>query len=241
MAKQKTNVNTKSPKQFLLSENSKFQMREDYKALRTNISFSFSTHGSKVISVTSSSRREGKSTTAINLAISYASLGERVLLIDGDFRLPTVASKLRIRKKEGLKGMTDYLVGNANIDEVLLWNKQHGIYVICAGTIPPDPTRLLQSAELEEIINQLKKSFTYIIIDCPPIGAVIDAALISRFVDGYILVVRHMQTEHKGIAAMLEQLERAKANVLGFVYTNAPVEGKKYYQKYGGAYSSAYE
>ena len=225
---------------LILDNNSGFLMREDYKALRTNVTFSFADKESRVIAVTSASRGEGKSTTAINLAISFASLGEKVLLIDGDLRLPTVATKLGSNYGTNGTGFTDYLIGDAELKDTIKKNREHNIYVMYAGTLPPDPTRLLQSDKLAATLNALKQQFRYIIIDCPPVGAVIDAALISRSVDGYLLVVRHEHTDFKEINAMLNQLNRADAKILGFVYTNAPTENKKYYRKYGKGYYGSY-
>ena len=162
-----------------------------------------------------------------------------MLLIDCDLRLPVVATRLKLRN-QSIKGLTDYLVGDAQLKDILLWDSRHGIYVICAGTIPPDPTRLLQSTEMAKLLNALKQAFPYIIIDCPPVGAVIDAALLSGIVSGYLLVVKHNNTDHKQIEAMLEQLQLAKANVLGFVYTNAPLEHNKYYKRFGKSYGGEY-
>ncbi len=214
---------------MLLTEDSPFLMTEDYKALRTNVSFSFPSQGAKCIAVTSAQQHEGKSTNALNLAISYAQLGKKVLLIDCDLRLPTIAAKLKIKTQSGLSNL---LVGDSPVSEAVKYSAKRGIYVMSAGWLPPDPTKLLASQNMGAVINALKKTFDYIILDCPPVNVVIDAAILAPYVDGYLLVVRHSQTEHREIAKMLDQLNRANANILGFVYTNAPYVSRKYYQSY---------
>ena len=239
MAKKKRNALPEDT-DLILDENSGFLMREDYKALRTNVSFSFADKEPKVIAVTSAIRGEGKSTTAINLAISFAELGEKVLLIDGDLRLPTVATKLGSAYGTNGSGLTDFLVGDAELKDTIRKNREHNIYVMYSGTMPPDPTRLLQSDKFAATLDALKQQFRYIIVDCPPVGTVIDATLFSRSVDGYLIVVRHEHTEYREINAMLDQMNRADAKILGFVYTNAPTEDKKYYKKYGKGYYGGY-
>lgn len=215
---------------MLLSDSSSFLMVEDYKALRTNVSFSFPQAGPKCIAVTSAQQHEGKSTTALNLAISYAQLGKKVLVIDCDLRLPTIASKLRIKAKSGLSNL---LVGDAPVAEAVKYNAKRGIYIMSSGWLPPDPTKLLASQNMSVVVNALKKTFDVIIMDCPPVNVVIDAAILAPVVDGYLLAVRHGQTEHREIGKMIEQLKRANANILGFVYTNAPYVSRKSYSYYG--------
>lgn len=221
-------------RKLLLREDSPFLMKEDYKALRTNVSFSFPERGPKCIAITSAMRNEGKSTNAINLAISFAELGKKVLLVDCDLRLPMVGARLGVDTKLGL---SDLLVGECNGGDVVRYSEEWGIYVICSGTIPADPTRLLSSKNMGEAIAALKSTFDYIIMDCPPTNMVIDAAILAPYVDGYLLVVKHGETEYRDISEMLEQLKRADANILGFVYANAPTQAhKRYSRKYGGQY-----
>ena len=235
MAFNKKNKKTSEAK-LLLSENSSFLMKEDYKTLRTNIAFSFPDDEPKIIAVTSSGRSEGKSTNSINLAVSFSELGKKVLLLDCDLRLPTVAAKLKINKKVGQEGLTDLLIGKATATDVLYHDEKRGIFVIGAGTIPPDPTKLLQSERMANLLTSLKKAFDYIILDCPPVTEVIDAALMSQYVDGYVLIVRHGESYHRRINEMLNQLLRVNAKILGFVYVNLPAEDRKYYKKGGGNY-----
>lgn len=215
--------------EYILNEKSSFLIKEDYKALRSNIDFLFSDTASNVIAITSSARSEGKSTNSINLALSYAELGKKVLLIDCDLRLPTVASKLKIQSSKK-KGLSNILAEGVSISEAVHVMENNGPHVITAGTIPPDPTRLLQSERMRALLVELRENYDYIILDCPPVNAVIDALLLVTIVDGYILVMRHEQTDHRDVVSMLGKLRHAKANVLGVIYTDVPAEGNKYYR-----------
>lgn len=215
-------------KRSILRERSPFMMREAYKALRTNVAFALPGNDSKTIAITSGSRSEGKSYNTINLAISFAQIGKKVVVVDCDMRLPTVASKLGTRAKPGL---SDHLIGEAELKEVLQHTNE-GIDIIPAGSIPKDPTGLLESEELENLLALLRQHYDYIMVDLPPVNTVTDAAILSRCIDGFLLVVRHDTTEHKDIAEMLRQLRFAGAKVLGFVYNDVPVGSKRYGKRY---------
>lgn len=215
-------------KRSILREKSPFMMREAYKALRTNVAFSLPGGDARCIAVTSGSRGEGKSYNSVNLAIAFAQIGKKVILFDCDMRLPTVASKLGLKAKPGL---SDYLVGEASLEEAIRRDVE-GVDVIPAGSIPPDPTGLLESAQIEELIDRMREEYDYIIIDLPPVNTVADAAILSRCIDGFLLVVRHGNTENKDISEMLRQLRMVGARILGFVYNDVPVDGKRYYYRY---------
>lgn len=211
----------------ILRDKSPFMIKEAYKALRTNVAFSLPGSEAKCIGVTSGGRAEGKSYNSVNLAIAFAQIDKRVALIDCDMRLPTVASKLGVKAKPGL---SDFLVGQARLDEIVRRDVE-GVDVLPAGSIPPDPTGLLESPEIEMLMEQLRKAYDYIIIDLPPVNTVADAAILSRCVDGFLLVVRHDATENKAIAEMLRRLRMVGAKLLGFVYNDVPVDDKRYYKK----------
>lgn len=217
-------------KDLLLCEDSPFNVMEAYKALRTNIVFSLPGAGCKCIAVTSSTRNEGKSTNSVNLALSFGQLGKNVLIIDADMRLPSIANKLGINGKPGL---SDLLVGGAKFGEAWTRLRDYGIDVIPAGTIPPDPTRLLESVQMVRLLEALKESYDYIIIDCPPANTVTDALILSKSVDGYLLLIKHNSTEHKEISEMIDHLKKVEGKILGFLYVDADIERKGYYKKYG--------
>lgn len=213
---------------MILSDSSPFTVTESYKALRTNIAFALPGAGSKVIGVTSGSRAEGKSINAINIAISFAQIGKRTILLDCDMRLPTIASKLSLTQKPGL---SDLLIFEAKPSEVIRVLPS-GLEVMPAGSIPKDPTGLLESEVMGNLLKKLKEVYDYVIIDLPPMTTVTDAAILSPYIDGFMVVVRHEITTFKEVKEVLRQMSLSDAKVLGFVYNDVPVEEKKYY-KYG--------
>ena len=219
----------------LLTERSPFAVREAYKALRTNVIFSLPGTESKCIGITSAVRGDGKSINAANLAIAFAQIGKRVILVDCDMRLPTVSSKLGI---QGIPGLSDFLVGEAKVESTVRNVERLGISVMPAGNIPPDPTGLLESKQIEQLFTALGKIYDYVIVDLPPVNTVPDAAILSKYVNGYLLVVRHEKTEYREVAEMLNQLHFANAKILGFVYNDVTANGKKYYQKYYSGYEA---
>lgn len=218
-------------KTYLLSDKLSFSAQEAYRSLRTNITFALPGNECKCIGVTSSMPGEGKSTTAANLAISLGQIGKRVILVDCDMRLPTVASKFRV---EPVPGLSDFLVGHAYVDEVLRNTERYGIHLLPAGNIPPDATGLLEAKQLERLFAALRKNYDYIIVDLPPVITVPDASILSKHLDGFLMVVRERQTEHRAVKEMLRRMQMAEAKTLGFVVTGSETEGQRY--KYGGKY-----
>lgn len=219
-------VKTKS---LILTESSPFAIKEAYKALRTNVTFSLPGTESRCIGITSSDRAEGKSTNAINLAIAFSQIGKRVVLVDCDLRLPTIAAKLNV---PGRPGLSNLLVGEARANDVLNHYAEN-LDIIPAGQIPRDPTGLLVSDFMGKFIAKLKEVYDYVIIDLPPVTKVTDAAILSKHIDGFLLVVRHENSHYGEISEMLRQLNLAEARILGFIYNDAPIEGKKNYYYYG--------
>lgn len=216
-------------RKMLLNDNSAFLVQEAYKALRTNIIFSLPGKSSRCIAVTSSNRSEGKSTNTINIAISFGQIGKRVLLIDCDMRLPTIATKLSIK---GSPGLSNILVGDCAVKDGIMRHGDFNIDVLPSGTIPPDPTGLLESETFSVLLKELRKIYDYIFIDLPPVTAVTDAAILSRHVDGYLLVVKNESSEYRGVSNMLNQLRLVGGKILGFVYVGAQVSDRKRNYKY---------
>ena len=212
-----------------LHKNLEFTATEQYKLLRTNLEFTLPADGRcPIIGVTSSMRGEGKSTTAVNLSYVLAEKGKRVLLIDGDLRIPSVAKKMEIPSSPGL---TDLLMGKgAQISEFqsTLLKKW---YILPSGDIPPNPSELLGSRRMEAILNDLRESFEYIIIDLPPVNIVSDALSISHLITGMIVVIREEYTEKKELETCFRQLRLSNVNVLGCVM-NETKSGKGYYSRY---------
>lgn len=231
----------KGPKKapFQLGENKKtfhknleFTAAEQYKLLRTNLEFTLPV-GVKcpVIGITSSMRGEGKSTTAVNLSYMLAEKGNKVLLIDGDLRIPSIAKKMEIPASPGL---TDLLMGKgANIADFRS-SVQKNWFILPAGDIPPNPSELLGSRRMESVLNSLRELFDYIILDLPPVNIVSDALSVSSLITGMIVVIREDYTEKKDLERCIRQLKLSNVNVLGCVINGAKVGGRAYgkYRKY---------
>lgn len=220
-----------SKKSPLIVDNHARSVRaEAFRQLRTNLQFIDATRPVGVLVVTSSIAGEGKSTTAINLAVSFSDSGRRVLLIEADLRRPRVAEYLGL---EGAVGLTNVLVGQAAIDDVLQPWGRGGLTVLPSGTIPPNPSELMGSPLMAELIIQLRKSFDMIIIDTPPVLPVTDAAVASRLADGVVVVVRYGKTTRNQVSTALRSLTAVDARMLGTVLTMSPVKGAEAYSAYG--------
>lgn len=217
-----------------LGENLSFAAAEAYKLLRTNLGFSLSDNsGCKVIGVTSAMKGEGKSTTSINMAYTMAQNGGRVLLMEADLRLPTVAKRLGLKQKPGI---TNLLVGQVPANDILQrTNLISNLWVAAAGDIPPNPAELLGSANMKTTIQTMADAFDVIIVDLPPITAVTDAVLVSKIVDGMVVVVRQNYCDRDSLEEVVRQLRFADAKILGFVMTGADNQ-KKNYRRYGKSY-----
>ncbi len=213
-----------------LHKNLEFTAREQYKLLRTNLSFTLpEDEKCPVIGITSAMRGEGKSTTAVNLAYVLAESGKKVLLIDGDLRIPSIAKKLKMKKSEGL---TDLLM-TTSTEYIKEFDFQHynNWYIITSGDLPPNPSELLGSNRMGKLLTTLKELFDYILIDLPPVNLVSDALAISKYLSGMILVIREGNTEKAELDSCVRQLNLSNAKILGCVM-NETKNGKGYYSRY---------
>ncbi len=213
-----------------LHKNLTFTGSEQYKMLRTNLSFTLPDDVKcPIIGVTSSMRGEGKSTTAINLAHALAENKKRVVLIDGDLRIPSVAKKMRIR---GRPGLTELLFGREGLTyEMFRSDISEEWYIIPSGTLPPNPSELLGSKKMERLLEKFSEEFDYIIIDLPPVNVVSDALTLAKLITGLVLVVREDYTSKKELSTCIRQLKLSKVNVLGCVM-NGSKSGIGTYGKY---------
>lgn len=222
----------------MLCEYLSFSAAEAYKLLRTNLMYSIpNKEGGRVIGVTSSTRGEGKTTNAINLAYTMAETGAKVLLIDGDMRLPNVAKRLALDGKIGLSGL---LVGLYDEDKAV---QESGILpsltVMTSGTLPPNPAELLGSERMRMAVEKLRNRYDFVVIDLPPVNIVTDALIVSGLVDGMIVMVRQDYTDRRALKECMSSLELVGAHVLGFVMTDAQEEGGgygRYKYRYGKRY-----
>lgn len=220
----------------ILNENTPFAVQEAYKTLRTNVIYSSPDQEKKIIILTSSQQGEAKTTTAINLAIAFAQNQSRVLLMDCDLRLPTIEKRLGIKR---VPGLTDLMLG-IETDENVLSELKNGLHVLPSGTIPPNPTEMLGSKKMEQILNQLTQNYDYIIMDTPPLETMPDAAILTKYATDIILVVRQNTTERAEIDGVIKKLELAKARILGFVFTCVTENERPSYGKNGYGYRYGY-
>jgi len=229
--------------QKTLHKNLEFTATEQYKLLRANLSFTLPEDVKcPIIGVTSSMRGEGKSTTAVNLSYVLAEAGKKVILIDGDLRIPSIAKKMKIDNSVGL---TDCLKGVEALQLGLFKSELYSNwYIMPSGTLPPNPSELLGSRRMEAVLKNLSESFDYIIIDLPPVNVVSDALAISKFITGMIVVIREDYAEKRELENCVRLLKMSNVNVLGFVM-NSSKNGVGYYnrRKYGryGKYSKYYK
>lgn len=236
------NIEEKWNVRTMFGANLNFATTEAYKVLRTNLKFSFPDDGlGKVIGVTSALQSEGKSTTAANIAYALAQEQEKVMLLEGDLRRPTVASKLGLARRPGL---TNLLVNRESGNEVVQQSPHApNVDVICCGDIPPNPSELLGSGRMAQVLEQLRKEYHYIIVDLPPVTVVSDAIAVSKCLDGMVIVVREGVSDRKQLAEAMRQLSMVGIRILGFVYRSADSATKRYgykrYKKY--SYYSEYK
>ncbi|NGY85892.1 CpsD/CapB family tyrosine-protein kinase [Bacillus megaterium] len=218
-------------KRRLLAHNSpKDPVAEQYRTIRTNIQFSNVDQDIKTIVLTSSGAEEGKSTTSSNLATVYAQQGLKVLLIDADLRKPTGHYTFRL---ENHIGLTNVLTRQSTLAQAVQESEIPHLSVLTSGPIPPNPSELLASAQMTELLKEMKEKFDMIIFDTPPILAVADAQILANQVDGTILVVSSGKTEKDAALKSKELLSNAKGKLLGVVLNNRKVEEGNYYYYYG--------
>ncbi|WP_024615544.1 CpsD/CapB family tyrosine-protein kinase [Clostridium sp. Ade.TY] len=201
---------------------------ESYRTLRTNIQYSSFDKEIKRILVTSAEPGEGKSTTAANLAVAFSQDEKKVLLIDCDLRKPSVHKQFRISNNIGL---SDVVMDNSKLKKAI---NKHNEYldILPSGKIPPNPSELLGSKAMGNLLDELQKEYDIIIIDTPPVQAVTDSQILSTKVDGVILVVRAERTKKDSVKLAKESLQKVKANIIGVVLNGGERTRDKYYYYY---------
>lgn len=220
-------IMTLKEQRSMLGDQLNFAAAEAYKLLRANLTFSLPDEQKcRVVGVTSAVRGEGKSTTSINLAYTLAETGKRVLLVEADMRRPQLAHRLAIDAAPGLSNLLAGLCREKDVvqDVGLLENMK----VITSGDVPPNPSELLGSERMSTVVETLAQSFDFIIFDLPPVNAVSDGLVVSRFIQGMIVVVRQDYSDRQGLSAALRQLEYMHIKVLGFVMTHSSISGGRY-------------
>lgn len=199
---------------------------ESFRQIRTNMQFAHVSHESKAILVTSSLPGEGKSTTATNLAIAMAQGGQTVVLVDADLRRPRIDDYLGL---EGGAGLTTALIGSADVNELLQPWGEDQLFVLTSGQIPPNPSELLGSEAMRELIQRLEDAFDAVIIDAPPLLPVTDAAVLAQQVGGVVLVVGSGRVREHELAKSLDALTMVDADLLGVILNLVPTKGPDAY------------
>jgi len=204
---------------------------EAFRVLRTNMQYVEVDEDQKVIVVTSSLPGEGKSTVAVNLAITLSLANERVALIECDLRRPLIADRMRL---DSAVGTTSVLIGKVGLQDALQEYGDIGLRVLACGPIPPNPSELLQSHAMERLLTDLRSEFDVVILDAPPLLPVTDAALLATQADGAVVITRHGETTRDQLTHAIERLDSVDAKVLGVVVNMAPQ------RKVGSAYGYGY-
>lgn len=213
---------------FITSKMPKSISAEAYRSLRTSIKFSSVDKPIKTIVVTSSIPGEGKSTISGNLAITLSQSGARVLLIDCDLRKPSIHKKFRVVNDLGL---TDILVDKCSLKDVIKKIDEY-LFMITAGTIPPNPSEIVGSNSMEDLIKELSLSFDYIVMDTPPVIPVTDPLLLAAKSDATIIVVRARKTKEKIIRQAYDELIKVNSNIIGSILNDSETKTNNSYYEY---------
>ena len=226
----KNAVSVKTPQ--LISTTVPFEYEESYKALRTSFKFATMNGKNRKIVVTSTLQGEGKSSIAVNLAISLAQAGSKVLLIDADTRNPSLHRYLRL-KKDPLVGLSSILSGEMKVGDCLLQAEQ-GFDVIPGGPVPPNPVELISSDAMKDLLLVATEHYDYVICDAPPVGVVTDAAELSPLCDGVLYVIKQKYANKNQVHSALKNLQKVNAKILGTVLNQYDIskDTEKSYGRY---------
>jgi len=209
-----------------------YYSRESYKALRTNIQFCGS--DIKTILFTSCVPREGKSSTVFNLAVSLAESGKKVIIIDADLRKSVFIGRYKV--SEHVNGLSHYLAGQNELNETICDTNIPNLHVMVCTKYVPNPAELLGGERFETMVEQLKENYDYVLIDSPPLGSVIDAAVMAPYCDGAAIIVSHANISYRFVQDVKKQIEKSGCKILGAVLNKVPIEKKGQYGKYYGKY-----
>lgn len=202
--------------------------QEAFKALRTNIEFSYIDKKLTTLTITSCSPNEGKSTVSYYLGATIAQNGSRVLLVDADLRKPMLMKKINV---DNPKGLSNFILNRVKLEQVIHQSPYENLFYISCGVKPPNPTELLGSIRFNEFLETVSQQFDTVILDTPPLGNVIDAAIIASKTDATIMVIQPEKINFKLARAVKEQLENADTKILGVILNkmNYKYMNKRYY------------
>lgn len=248
-SKQEGNQSYILQRRNILGKHSSFYVQEAFKTLRTNIRFFLSGDGCKKFCITSGLASEGKSITILNLAISFAEAGAKVLLIDADMRRPSLS---RLLIESASPGLSNVLAGLCKPEDAIRRSAYPNLDVLFSGEIPPNPSELLGNARMTNMLEKLSNYYDYILMDTPPVGVVSDVCVVGQQLDGVLFLVRQNYTEKESVSRGIKQLEISGAKLMGFVLNGADKNrnsryAKKYkyrskygYYRYGYRYGYGY-
>ncbi len=217
----------------------KFSIAEDYRTVRTSILFSHADGSPRTICFTSTLPQEGKTATVANLAVSFAQLEGKVLIVDADLRKPRLSRIFNLRNALGL---SSFLAGKNGFDEVVQKTSIENVWTVPSGPHPPNPAELLNSRRMKELLALAKERFSVVLLDTPPVLAVIDPVIVSSLTDSTVFVVRAGKTTRRPLARAVEEVRKAKADILGVVFNEVRIGrqgiGTPFYHYYEYEYES---
>jgi len=221
-------IERKSNEKRIINSQTSFEIIEAYKAARTNIMFSLNSEkGCKKVVITSPTSGEGKTTTCINLACTFAETGAKVLVIDSDLRAPRLHKYMKLSNE---KGLSNILASFNTAQDCIIKTDRQNLDCITSGPVPPNPVELVSMDTMKELIDELSLKYDYIFIDTPPLNIVTEALILSKYATGVIVVTRQKYTMYKAVDRAINSLKFANAKVIGFIMND--VEDNKYV--YGG-------
>ena len=204
-----------------------YSIREAYKSLRTNLQFCG--NDKKVITITSSVPGEGKSTVTLNLAVSLAESGKKVMIVDADMRRSVLLGRIAVNRN--VKGLSYFLSNQSKLEEVVCSTNVENLHIIFSGPVPPNPTELLDSEVFREMLDTLRQTYDYILIDTPPPGSVIDSAIVAKISDGAIFVIQSEAISYRFACNVKAQLEKSNCPILGVVLNKVNILNRGYYSR----------
>ncbi len=223
----------------VLTDQTDFNTIETYKSIRTNIMFSMpKSDTGKVLVVTSSAPNEGKTTTSINLAITFAQMGAKVIIVDCDLR------KARVHKYLGLErldGVSNVLCGFIELEKAIKYSVRENLDCLTAGAIPPNPAELMETPEFAALITALKEKYDYIFLDTPPVTVVTDAVVAMKQCTGAVVVVRENFTMYDMLDDTMETIRKTDTKILGVVMVDCDERAQRYKYYKRGKYSYKYK
>jgi len=231
---------SKAASALLISSDSRSSLAEAYRQLRTSILLSTAGHAPKSLLVTSSLPSEGKTTTAVNTAISLAQTGAKVLIIDSDMRRPRLHSIFNISNAQGLSTLLSSDLSEKETIDIVQYDEEAKLHLLPSGPVPPNPAELIGSEQMSKLLQTMQNNFTHVVVDSPPIASFTDGVLIASMVDGVILVVHSGRSSRQVVKRSRQLLQDIGAKILGVVLNNVNLRSQDNYYYYQSYYHRSY-